>query len=858
MLKQLGIVLCCVAWGWVASANAKSLTQGVEATKGDIQIEIVEGLPDKRVWDFSKATVTESYSEKAFAFPAIPTKFTASGQPDDRSSPFVIRGTSSLSLPKGEYRLLLRSRGGARLFMDDKIVVELEFLKGASSGHEPVKDISVAKEAGIRRLPPGHREKVVNLSLDGKAHNFKLEVVVGGLKLRPELGEPSISIARANEPFKLLAANPTVELSEEGWDAFAASSRSMIATRDAETRRLVRADEDQYWNARHAKARDLAAAGSAPKVPDVSAKIPVHNEVDRFIGYRLEEAGVAPAPLTDDWSFIRRVHLDTVGVIPTTAEVAAFMNDSRPDRRSRVIDRLLSDDRWADHWVSYWQDVLAENPGLLKPTLNNTGPFREWIYRSVRENLAMDRFATELMLMDGSMVAGAPSGFGIATENDVPMAAKAQTVTKAFLAVDLTCARCHDAPYQPYKQEQLFALGAMLGREGIKVPKTSSVPQIPGGRKPAVEVTLQPGTTVNAAWKFAELATANLTSDMIRQSDDPRELAAAIITAPTSDRFAKVIANRVWQRFLGVGIIDSVDDWHDAEASHPELLDYLARELVLNNYDMKQVARIILNSHTYQRTQPAMKSGVDRSLFAGPVRRRMSAEQLLDSLFVAAGKEFGCEELNFDPEGRQQIKQCLNLGTPRRAWQFVSLANERDRPALALPFAQGFVDLLVAYGWRDSRPSSQTIREETATPLQPMTLANGVVGMKVVRLSDDGAIAAVCVQDIPLAEMIDRVIRQVLTRPATPREVAIFSDLLADGYESRRTGKPANPKTKVYRPSVSWSNHLSEEATTIKMDLEKSVRAGDTPSAQLAGDWRLRMEDMLWSLYNSPEFVFVP
>src|SRR5207237_709221 len=161
---------------------------------------------------------------------------------------------------------------------------------------------------------PGQQEKRAALTLDGGRHTVTFEFVAGGQKLRPEAGEPAVAVAAKGQPFRLLAAVPSVPFSDDGWEAYAAA----------------------------AKARHTARDPAAPPA-------------DR----------------------------------PTT-------------RRPKAIDRLLADERWADHWVSYWQDVLAENPGLLKPTLNNTGPFRFWIYQALADNLPADRFATELIRMEGS------------------------------------------------------------------------------------------------------------------------------------------------------------------------------------------------------------------------------------------------------------------------------------------------------------------------------------------------------------------------------------------------------------------------------------------------------------------------
>ena len=114
--------------------------------------------------------------------------------------------------------------------------------------------------------------------------------------------------------------------------------------------------------------------------------------------------------LTDDLSFLRRVYLDVVGVPPSLEEIAAFQKN--PDRKA-LIDKVLADPRWADHWMGYWQDVLAENPNILNPTLNNTGPFRWWLYESLRDNKPMDFFVTELLRMKGSERLGGPAGLSL-------------------------------------------------------------------------------------------------------------------------------------------------------------------------------------------------------------------------------------------------------------------------------------------------------------------------------------------------------------------------------------------------------------------------------------------------------------
>jgi hypothetical protein len=299
-----------------------------------------------------------------------------------------------------------------------------------------------------------------------------------------------------------------------------------------------------------------------------------------------------------------------------------------------------------------------------------------------------------------------------------------------------------------------------------------------------------------------------------------------------------------------------VDDWDDSPSfRHPELLAALAREFVTHDYDLKHIVRLILNSRAYQ-AQVVAGAGAP----GAPGRRRMTAEQLVDSLFAAVGKEFGTEELNLDPDGRRPVTEFLNLGTPRRAWEFTSTSNERDRPALSLPVVQSVVDLLETFGWRPSRQDPITVRDEATTPLQPALLANGTVGSRVVRLSDDGAITALCLVDQPAEALIQAVYLRILSRPPSDVEASRLVAYLGDTYPTRIVpGATSQLRGSAAAPRrVSWSNHLSPEASTIQIERERAARAGDPPTARLTPEFRERMEDVVWALINSPEFVFVP
>src|SRR5262249_12663196 len=156
----------------------------------------------------------------------------------------------------------------------------------------------------------------------------------------------------------------------------------------------------------------------------------------------------------------------------------------------------------------------------------------------------------------------------------------------AFLAQKMGCARCHDAPFQPFKQKDLFSLAAMLEGKPLKLPSTSTVPMREGGRKPAVSVTLKPGEVIERDWPFKNLIAHADTGWLPTDGSIPtRRALAAMIVSPENERFAQVAVNRVWKRYMGVALVEPVDDWSHAKPSHPELLQYLGREFMRNGYD---------------------------------------------------------------------------------------------------------------------------------------------------------------------------------------------------------------------------------------------------------------------------------
>ncbi|MFT5127251.1 MAG: cytochrome c553 [Rhodothermales bacterium] len=577
------------------------------------------------------------------------------------------------------------------------------------------------------------------------------------------------------------------------------------------------------------------------------------------------EAQVALAPLTTDHAFLRRVYLDTVGIPPSTEEARVFL--ANPDR-AQLIDRLLADERSTDHWMGYWQDLLAENPTLINNSLNSTGPFRWFIRDALRDRKPVDRLVTELLMLRGNAAYGGSAGFGEAGENDAPFAAKAHIVASGFLGIELQCARCHDSPYHKTTQEDLYSLAAMFNRKPMKVPSTSRVPAgffaKSKGRQALIKVSMDLSKPAKPIWPFAPVTGAidgPEIAALMQKPSDTRERLATLITAPSNTRFARVFVNRVWKRLIGTGFVEPIHDWEGKSASHPELLDWLAHDFVNHGYDLQRLARQVLSSQTYQRQAVGknQSAGPEQRYFNAPEPRRLSAEQVVDSLHACTGSPMDTEILSFVHDGRRALGKRQWLGKPTRAWMFASLNNERDRPSLSLPRAQAVVNVLQAFGWTGSRQRPIAQRETEANVLQPGILANGVLGTNLTRASHGSELAQLAVDAESAESLVDSLFLRILTRAPDREERLTFTRALEEGFAERVIStelgqKPEEPKLRL----VHWFNHLRPESNNIQLEHDRRLRAGPPPDPRLQPAWREIYEDAIWSLINHREFVWMP
>ncbi len=440
----------------------------------------------------------------------------------------------------------------------------------------------------------------------------------------------------------------------------------------------------------------------------------------------------------------------------------------------------------------------------------------------------------------------------------------------AFLGIELQCARCHDSPYHSTLQRDLYSLAAFFERKPVTVPASSTVPAAffeKKSRESLIKVTLKPKELIAPLWPFESVtgvADGPAIDRLMQTPGDPRERLAALVTAPQNTRFAQVIVNRVWKRLMGAGLVEPAQDWEGRLASHPEMLSWLGLEFVKQGYDVRALARLIMTSTAYQREARGrnLTASAEHRFFTSPDPRRLSAEQVVDTLFAVAGQSMQAdmEELTLDADARRPADSFISLGTPRRSWMLASLSNERDRPSLNLPRAQAAADILEAFGWTGSRQNPRTDRESEANVLQPGVLANSILSTSLTRAAEGSDLARLALEATSVEALTDRVFLRFFSRYPTAEEKRSVVVVLTPGFAQRVI--PANEVKPAHRrpplPMIAWSNHLMPEANSVKLELEQRVREGPAPDPRLRAEWREVFEDVVWGLVNTREFVWLP
>ena len=364
---------------------------------------------------------------------------------------------------------------------------------------------------------------------------------------------------------------------------------------------------------------------------EVYASAPRTSAFDSLVLDQLKRLHLQPSPPADDATFIRRASLDTLGRLPTPAEVRAFVEDARADKHARLADRLLSAPEYVDFWAYKWSDVLLVSGAHLRPAAVKS--YYGWIRNQVANNTPWDRFVRQVVTAKGSSVNEGESNFFAVHQDPESMA---ENVSQAFLSLSINCARCHNHPLEKWTNDQYYQFANLFSRVRAKGwggdPRNGD-----GQRQLYVEASgdlIQPRT--GKPQPPAPLdAPAMATTD----TRDRREVLADWLTAPSNPYFARAIANRIWAHYLGIGLVESVDDLRASNpASNERLLSALADYLVAQRFDLKSLMREILVSQTYRRSSEILPTNrEDRRHYSRHFPRRLSAEVLQDAFADVTG-----------------------------------------------------------------------------------------------------------------------------------------------------------------------------------------------------------------------------
>lgn len=338
------------------------------------------------------------------------------------------------------------------------------------------------------------------------------------------------------------------------------------------------------------------------------------SQIDTLVRAKLKEQGIQPANLCSDEVFVRRVFLDVTGTLPKADEAARFIQDQKPNKRTLLIDDLLTRDEFTDYWTMKWSDLLrvkSEFPINLWP--NAVQSYHRWIHDSIHQNKPYDQFARELLTSSGSNFRVGPANFYRAVQARQPSFV-AEAVALTFMGTRLS-------KWPAPARADMTAFFSRVMYKATDEWKEEIVCNDPGATT-TISTRLPDGTPVK-----------------IKPEDDPRLVFADWLVNPKNVWFNRNIANRTWSWLMGRGIIDEPDDIRqDNPPSNPELLAYLETELVKSRYDLRHLFRLILNSRTYQQSSiPQSSSGSAEALFAYYPVRRIDAEVLIDA-FCALSK----------------------------------------------------------------------------------------------------------------------------------------------------------------------------------------------------------------------------
>lgn len=458
---------------------------------------------------------------------------------------------------------------------------------------------------------------------------------------------------------------------------------------------------------------------------------PEDTRIDQLVFGKLRQLQIQPSDLCSDSDFLRRATLDLTGRLPTLEETQAFHADTSPGKRAAVVDRLLLSDDHARFWSLKWSDLLRVNSKRL--TRSGVHKFRRWLFEIVKNDIPLNKFTQELLTATGSTQQHPAAAYWKASRDEIDAT---ETTAQLFLGIRIQCAKCHNHPFEKWTQDDYYGTAAAFNRVGRKetgLPDDEMIFVKAGG-----EVT-QPRTGRTMKVRLLLSGDVDVPADQ-----DRRVVFADWLTSNSNPFFARSLANRIWGHVVGKGIVDPVDDFRDSNPpSNPELLDYLASELVSSGFSSRHLIRTIMNSRVYQLSSQRNKYNADdETYFSHASTRMLTAEQLLDAICAVTGQP---EEFPGMPAGTKAI----DLVDPPEGHKFLQVFGQPQRE---LP--------------------CECERSTDSNLSQALQLINGPTVHNKLR-ADAGNIHSWIKDGRTDAEIVNLLYSLALSRPATAQEVEI-------------------------------------------------------------------------------------
>lgn len=467
----------------------------------------------------------------------------------------------------------------------------------------------------------------------------------------------------------------------------------------------------------------------SPAPPELFTKR--DNVVDEHVLNKLQKLQIPPSELCDDATFLRRTMLDTLGTLPTAAEVRQFVENSAPDKRSRLIDSLFNRPEFVDYWTLQFSDLVQNRKERDHDVRGDKGvrSFHAWLRTQIAANRPWDELATDILTATGDSFKNPAVGYYVVTVGEKRQAEQSEvvdSVAQAFLGTRIGCARCHNHPLEKYTQDDYYHFAGFFsriwldrrepkdgptilsignehltnlnrelsaaeqrlaqeksmvsGKQGDELKQaeakvSDAQRQVDGLKKRINEAQGQPiGVGQPRTGKFVVARPLDRSEMNFAPGQDPRVQLAAWMTRPDNESFSGSLVNRLWRHFLGVGLVEPVDDLRASNPpSNPELWKYLNREFVEHRFDVRHLMKLILNSRTYQLSSATVAANEsDRRFFSHYNARRLPAEVLLDAISQATGVP---EVFTGYPLGMRAIQ----LPDPRVNSYFLSLFGRSER-----------------------------------------------------------------------------------------------------------------------------------------------------------------------------------